>query len=195
MLSVSLNEAIELRDAGWLAKSFEAAKVASGLCLRLSNSLSTVLGGLFRHAKHYGTVPNTVPLDASNFRGPHEQRAARLSGLLNRILLTQRSQFIHKATALHEMVADIEREFGGSIEELSSGACLDAEPLWAALDHCHFDLNTCLRETNILLKSFLVVLPEDQLASFEAALTPRTKLRSKASPPLRHRRFAAVPGK
>ena len=195
MLSVALNEAMELRGKGYIAKSFEAAKVTDGLCRRLTHSLESILGGLSRHAKHYGTVPNAAPLDPANFRGPRGQRTARLSGFLNRILLSQRAQFIHKATALHEMVADLEQDFCAAAEELVSGACTEPEALWDSLDKGHFDLNTCLRETYILLKSFLLVLPEDQQDLFETALKPQSQRPSKPSPVFRHRRFAAVPGK
>ncbi len=195
MLSVSLDEAIELRHKGALDKSFEAARIASGLCVRFAQSLKVVLRGLHRHAKHFGLVPNAAPLDPANFQGARGQRTARLTGLLNRVLLSQRSRFIHKASTLSEMVDDLRQDFCDAVEELINGFHFSTDALWHALDQCHYDLNTCLRETIVLLKSFLLVLPEDQLASFETELhLPRTRTVEHGLP-FRHRRFAEVPGK
>jgi hypothetical protein len=39
--------------------------------------------------------------------------------------------------------------------------------LWAAMDAGHFDLNSCLRESMILLKCFLRVMPDQQLHAFQ----------------------------
>jgi hypothetical protein len=195
MMSVALDEAIELRRRGSFAKAFEAAQTARGVCLRFAQAMETVLSGLHRHAKHLGLVPSAAPLDAENFRGSRGQRTARITGFVNKVLLSRRSQFIHKAATLEEMVAELKDEFCKTVDDLVSGLFVDTGGLWECLDHYQFDLNTCLRETIILLKSFLVALPEDQLATFESTL----QLASVRTPPrtftFRHRRFAAVPGK
>jgi hypothetical protein len=195
MLSVTLDEAIALRQQGALTRSYEAAKVASGLCLRFTKSLDHILGGLYRHAKHFGLVPNAAPLDPSNFRRTHGQRTARLAGFLNRVLLSQRSQFIHKAATLQEMVRDLRSEFCKTVDDLIGGIYVKHEPLWRILDEGHFDLNTCLRETNILLKSFLVVLPDEQIASFESELELPAERPEPSRISFRHRRLAPLPGK
>jgi len=195
MLSVALNEAIALREQGSLTRSFEAANVSGGLCVRFTKSLDHVLGGLHGHAKHFGLVPNAAPLDPANFRGAREQRTARLTGFLNRVLLSQRSQFIHKAATLQEMVRNLKSEFCQAVDDLVGGVHIRHEALWEVLDAGHFDLNTCLRETIVLLKSFLVVLPEDQLASFESALEFPSRSPEPSRITFRHGRFAALPGK
>lgn len=195
ILSVSLNEALELRREGALCRAVEAAQVADSICLRFSQSLEAVLAGLHGHAKHYGVVPNAAPLDPGNFRGSRGQRTAKINGFLNRVLLSQRSQFIHKASTLKEMVATLRDDFRDAANELASGVHHRTEAFWDALDRCHFDLNTCLRETMILLKSFLIVVPEDQLPSFEASLKIASVRTPTPSFAFRHRRFAAVPGK
>ena len=41
------------------------------------------------------------------------------------------------------------------------------ESHWASLDALHFDLNTCLRETIVVLKSFLCHLPAEQAEQFD----------------------------
>src|SRR6478609_7914403 len=82
MFSVALNEALELRQTRMLTQSYRAASMTPALCDRLSGHLSAVLRALSEHAKHYGTIPNTAPLDPENFQGPKEQRTARMSALL-----------------------------------------------------------------------------------------------------------------
>ena len=195
MLSVSLDEAIDLRRKGSFAQAFEAAQIAGGVCARFAQSLRLVLNCLHGHAKHFGLVPNAAPLDPENFHGARNQRAARLTGFLNRVLLSQRSRFIHKAATLQEMVEDLKKDFCETVEELVNGIHVRNEELWQALDAGHYDLNTCLRETFVLLKCFLVVIPEDQLASFESELQLSRTKTDQSGLSLRHRRFAIVPGK
>ena len=194
MMSVTLDEAIELRLKGSVVKAYETLQMARGVCLRFSQSMEIVLSNLHGHAKHFGLVPNAAPLDAANFRGARGQRTARITGFLNRVLLSHRSQFIHKAATLRQMVAELNEEFSNAVDGLITGLSVRSKNHWECLDRCQFDLNTCLCETVVLLKSFMVVLPEDQLASFESGLTlPSVRNIPRAF--FRHRRFAAVSGK
>jgi hypothetical protein len=171
MFSIALNEALELRQTGMLAKSCRAASMTPELCNRLAVSLEALLRSLGDHAKHYGTIPNAVSLDPSNFQGPKEQRTARMSDLLSRVLFTQRSQFLHKVGTLAEMTEDIDKDFGLAVENLASGTSSYPEDDWRVVDAAHYDLNTCLREVIVLLKSFLIVLPHDQLPAFQRTVS------------------------
>lgn len=170
MFSVSLNEALELRRIGKSAQSCRAIFVIPALCARLARPLEGLLHTLGEHAKHFGIVPNIAPLDAANFRGSQEQRTARMSDLLSFVLLTQRSQFLHKIDTLEEMVFSIRRHFNAIASDLGSGVSAEPSSDWRAVDDAHFDLNTCLRETIVVLKSFLVVLPDDQLTVFQKSI-------------------------
>lgn len=176
MLSVALNEAIELQRAGLLSTASQAIGVAPALCTRLTEPLWVLLHALALHAKHYGTIPNAAPLDASNFRGAKQQRTAHMSDLLSRVLLTQRSQFLHKIGTLEEIVEDADREFRLAAEELADGTSTDPIAHWASVDAGHYDLNTCLREGVVLLKSFLLVLPDNQLSAFEQAVQAQLRV-------------------
>ena len=163
--------------------------------MRFSNILGLVLGGLHRHAKLFPVVPNAAPLDPANFHGVRSQRTAKFTGLLNRVLLSQRSQFIHKASTLKELVLDLRDQFCKAVDDLLSGIFYRTEALWATLDQCHFDLNTCFREALVLFKSFLLVLPDEHLSSFESGLQLSISVSAEPALAIRHRRFAAVPGK
>jgi len=195
IFSVSLDEALELRRAGSIARAFELARVSQGVCRRFSQTLEMLLSNLHRHAKHFGLVPNAVPLDPENFRGPRSQRTAKITGFLNRVLLSQRSRFIHKAATLRDLVNDLNGEFSTAADELTSGEHLEIDAFWDTLEKGHFDLNTCLREAIVLLKSFLVVLPDEQVTAFETAVNFRLGETPLPTLAFRHRRFAAVPGK
>ncbi len=199
MFSVSLNEAIGLRRGGCLAKSLQAIGMASELCGLLTAPLSGLLRALREHAKHYGTVPNAAPLDPANYLGQKGQRSARLSGLLNRVLLPQRLQFLHKVSTLEEMVEDLNKDFRNAADDLADGLCSDPEGMWNEVDVEHYDLNTCLRETIVLFKSFLIVLPDNQLLAFEKSVREQSNPLEREGPPgqrvIRHRRMAAFAGK
>jgi hypothetical protein len=198
MMSVSLNEAIDFRNIGRITKANQAVYVVGELCPRLTKPLGELLGSLADHAKHYGTIPNTEPLDPANFQGPKGQHSARVSGLLCLILLSQRAQFLHKTDTLQEMVDDLGDEFQEAAGELADGTGITHEALWRTLDADHFDLNTCLREAIVLLKSFLVALPEDQLMTFQkdfaARLGDAMSFPSSQRRHLRHRRIAQFAG-
>jgi hypothetical protein len=171
MFSVSLNEALELRRTGKSAHSCRAVSVIPALCARLAVPLERILHSLGAHARHFGIVPNTAPLEASNFRGAREQHTARMNDLLSHVLLTQRSQFLHKIDTLEEMVLDLRRDFHEVASDLGSGASEAPSADWRTIDDAHFDLNTCLREAIVVLKSFLLVLPSDQLGAFQKTIT------------------------
>jgi hypothetical protein len=191
MFSVSLNEAFELRRTGKAEHSCRAIFVIPALCSRLATPLEGMLHTLGEHAKHFGVVPNTAPLDPENFRGSKEQLSARRSELFSRVLLTQRSQFLHKIDTLEEMVLSIRNNFCEVASDL--GSCVSAEPSsdWRTIDDAHFDLNTCLREAVVLLKSFLVVLPNEQLGPFQKSIN-RHLLATQIPTPAPSRRMVAI---
>lgn len=199
MLSVSLNEALELRAEGRLAKSCQAVHVTPELCTRLTVPLAALIRILGDHARHYGTIPNTAPLDPTNFQSVKGQRSARLSGLLSRVLLSQRTQFLHKLGTLQEMVEDLGKDFCASAQELSEGLSTDPAMSWKIVDAAHYDLNTCLRETIVLLKSFLRALPEDQVRGFQKSVeeswaAAARETSSDSASLLRHRRMHHIAG-
>ena len=196
MLSVSLNEALGLRRAGELRKSFQIVDVIPALCARLTERLQGLLSSLDEHAKHYGVVPSVEPLDAANFRGGQGQRAAHCNSLLSAVLLSQRAQFLTKINSLRHVVGDVGVDFREAAQDISSAPERARERLWTALDDDHFDLNTCLREAMVLLKCFLRVLPDDQLTCFQETIALQTDASRAARPShlIRHRRIAQFAG-
>ena len=199
MLSVSLDEAIELEQMGQPDKSQQAVGITSGLCRLMTQALGGLLRALSEHAKHYGTIPNAVPLDPANFQGQRGQRSARMSNLLNHVLLSHRLQFLHKISTLEEMVEDLGKDFRHAADDLAEGNSLNAPKMWAEVDSDHYDLNTCLREAIVVLKSFLIVLPESQLGAFQNTVREQSQLQEAGAPSLpraiRHGRMTAIAGK
>jgi hypothetical protein len=198
MLSVSLDEAIELRQMGQRGKSLQAVGITSGLCRLLTEMLAGLLRALSEHAKHYGTIPNAAPLDPANFQGQRGQRSARMSSLLNRVLLSQRLQFLHKVSTLVEMVEDLGKDFRRAADDLADGFSSNPGKMWAEVDTDHYDLNTCLREAIVIFKSFLIALPESQLGAFQNTVRRQSESPEADAPSkqgvIRHRRMTAIAG-
>src|SRR5215472_5732024 len=195
MLSISLDEAIAFRRSGQSAKAFQAIGVAPELSSLLACRLSAVLHSMRQQARHFGVVPNLAPLDIANFRTELALRSARLSSLLSHVLLSERSQFLHKVSTLQHIVRELTDSFIESAERLAEGQTLNPAGCWQLLDRCHFDLNTCLRETVVLLKSLLLVLPEDRMAVLDFTIRglSRTRPDQRFGAPIIHaRRIAAV---
>jgi hypothetical protein len=198
MFSVSLDEAIGLKHRGFLAKSLQALGMTSELCGLLTCPLAGMLRALREHAKHYGTIPNVAPLDPANYQRHKGQRSARMSVLLNRVLLSHRLQFLHKVNTLEEMVEDLCKDFRTAIGDLTEGVSVRPERLWEEVEAEHYDLNTCLREAIVLFKSFLVVLPVDQLGAFQETVSEQSQVPASNLPTshrvFRHRRMSAIAG-
>jgi hypothetical protein len=198
MFSVALNEAIALRKVGSLSKSCQTLSLIPELCSRLVSPTGALLRSLGEHARHYGTIPSIAPLDPQNFQSVKEQHMARMSDLLSRVLFTQRSQFLHKISTLEEMLDDLCKTSREAAEELGIGTSTQPTTDWEGLNSAHYDLNTCLRETIVLLKCFLRVLPENQLGAFQNTVRAQMKVPAPvaSSRPrvVRYRRMAPIGG-
>jgi len=199
MLSVSLNEAISLNQTGHFAKASQGMGVLADLCSGLALRINAVLHAMSQYARHFGIVPNLALLEPAYFQSERGQRAARHSNLLCHVLLSERSQFLNKLGTLEEIVDELGDEFIESTRQLAKGISGDALRLWALLDLDHYDLTTCLRETDVLLKSFLCVLPEDHLGRFDFTVCGLARARRPANPEdshdlIRPRRMAAAAG-
>jgi hypothetical protein len=116
-----------------------------------------------------------------------------MSDVLSYVLLTQRSQFLHKVDTLEEMVFSIRRHFHEVALDLGSGVSAAPSTDWRAVDDAHFDLNTCLREAIVLLKSFLVILPDEQLTVFQKSINTQL-LANYDAEPTRGRRMVLIEG-
>lgn len=197
MFSVNLDEAFGMKRRGRSSMACEILGVAPALCQRMAGPLQSLLSAMMDHAKHFGVAPNILPLDPENFQHSRSQQAARRSDLFVRVLLTRKSQFLYKMSTLSELVGELDEAFAASIEELCNESSVHPEKEWEVLDSVHYDLNTCLRHTVVMFKSFLHALPDVQLPEFEEnlraryAATPSTANRSRH---LAHRRMAFLKG-
>jgi hypothetical protein len=189
MFSVNLDEALGMHRSGRLQKSFQVLVVAPALCERLSRPLLACLRAMVLHARHFGVTPNIAPLDPQNFQSARSQRVARNNSLFGRILLTRKSQFVTKIEALAELSEDLSTAFQNAAEELTADDSFQPDRDWEILDAAHYDLNTCLRETVVLLKCFLHALPDRQLSQFQDSFRELLSS-SHASDPIRDRRLA-----
>jgi hypothetical protein len=197
MFSVNLDEALGMRRTGRSSKAYQVLSVAPALCQLLVDPLHSLLEVMSNHAKHFGITPNIAPLDSRNFQHPRSQRVALFNDLFSSVLLTRKSQFSYKISALADLVEDLHSSFQSTAEDLASGDSLHPERDWDLLDSVHYDLNTCLRETVVLLKSFLHALPEGQLSNFQAAVHDRWDSSFYVLPArahLAHRRIAFLKG-
>jgi hypothetical protein len=167
MFSVMLDEAFLLLREGRIEQARQAVAVSGALSGMLAHPLVAMLRALDAHARHFGTLPHSDPLSPGNFRGERCQQSARMSELLSLVLLTERSHFLHKIRTLIEMTEAAEQDYALSASRLSERTALAPTKTWCTLEELHYDLNTCFRESVVVLKSFLRALPEEELASFE----------------------------
>jgi hypothetical protein len=178
MMSVALNDALTLRARGELVCACEQVSVAADLLAQLASILIASCDALAQRGKHVGNLPVVEPLKIEFFRGDTAQGAASWNGLLHHVLFGGRSRFFHKLRILSGTVEQLGREFDRAAEEISMGMSVQPGNAWEALDSLHYDLNTCLRETEVVLKSFLRALPADQIPALAGDLTAAVPIRS-----------------
>jgi hypothetical protein len=183
ILSMSLDEALALCKLGEFASARERAIVVEGLLNRLAVRVCHVLHAIREHGSHFGTLPNVTPLASSNFRGSPAQKVALMDSVLAKVLFRERTRFFHKLHSLLEITEDLQKQAQGVLAGMSEGASELSEQAWQGLEVIGYDLNTCMVETTILLKSFFCALPPEELETF------RQKLAEPPSP-----RFGNEPG-
>jgi hypothetical protein len=173
MVSVALDDALAMRAGGELVCAQEQVAVSASLMARLSASLASFCEYLARRGRHLRHIPAVEPLNPEFFVGNRAQSAATWNGLVHCVVFNHRARFVQKLRILSSTIDDLNREFTNAASEIAQRM---HPSHWAALDAIHYDFNTCLRETEVILKCFVRATPMDQLAAFVGeAETPRSK--------------------
>jgi hypothetical protein len=184
MMSVALSDALSLRARGELVCARQQVSIAAHLFTRFAGALISACNTLSDRARHVIDLPLVEPLKTEFFRGDTAQSAASWNGLLHHVLFGGRSRFFHKLRILSGTVEQLDREFEQAAADISDGITIQPSVAWQSLDSVHYDLNTCLREAEVVLKAFLRALPAEQLAAFAVDVTkqppaPRVRVRSR----------------
>jgi hypothetical protein len=182
ILSVSLDEALALCKRREFVTARDRVKVVKSLFDRLAVRLNGVVQAIKDHGFHFGTLPNVTPLSSSNFRGSLAQRIALKDSLLARVLFRERTRFFHKLDALGDIVEGLQKQADSILAEISAEAPEVSERDWLELEVIGYDLNTCMGETTIVLKSFFCALPPEELEVFGSKLGSLTPLPLDAQP-------------
>lgn len=177
MLSVALDESLTLRARGELVCSRQQISVTADLLRRLASSLTSCCLAVDLRARRIARLPAVEPLKMEFFRGSTAQTAASWNGIVHHVLFGERSRFFHKLRILSDTMRRLDGEFGSTAAEICGGLSVTAPASLGMLDSLHYDFSTCLRETEVVLKSFLRALPDDEIAGFsidlEVPATPR----------------------
>jgi hypothetical protein len=170
VLSITLNESLSLCDQGQFNRANENAMVFAELFDRLAIPLASVIQTIKEHGAHFGTLPNVIPLVPSNFRGGTAQRISRMSSLLAKVVFRGRTRFLHKLDSMGEIIDELQKETRSAVSEVSGENSEYSDRAWRELEVLGYDLNTCMGETTVVLKSFFCALPADELEAFRQKL-------------------------
>ncbi len=170
MLSVTLDEAFSLCAEGQFESSREMAGIFSALFDRLTLRVVHVIRTIKDHGSHFGTLPNVSPLEPSNFRGTAAQNVAVTNNLLAKVVFRGRTRFFHKLSSLGEIIEDLQNEAHWIVADLCESAPPSPDLAWRQLEVLVYDLNTCMVETTVILKSFFCALPPEELEAFRKKL-------------------------
>ena len=166
MMSVALDDALTLRARAELVCARQQVSIATDLVQRLAGTLIVSCQCMADHGRHVPDLPAVEPLNVEFFRGETAQSAANWNALLHHVLWGDRSRFFHKLRILGHTVEQLCREFHQTASDISEGFTVQPGASWASLEVIHYDLTTCLREAEVVLKSFIRALPSEQLAAF-----------------------------
>jgi hypothetical protein len=170
ILSVALDEALALCEREEFSIARERARAFAGLFDRLAIRLRIVIRTIEDHGSHFGTLPNVTPLQSENFRGATAQRISLMDNLLAKVVFRGRTRFFHKLNALKEIIEELQRETRLIVEGVAEGAQVIPNRAWKELEVLGYDLNTCMGETTVVLKSFFCALPAEELGTFRQKL-------------------------
>lgn len=165
MMSVALDEAFALRATGELVCARQQVSIAATMLARLSPSLMSLCDTLSARGMRVSKFPVVEPMNSDFFRGNTGQSAASWNGILHHVLFSARSRFFHKLRILSHTVGMLAEEFEEAAGDISRNLATQPADTWLRLDNLHYDFNTCLREAEVVLKSFLRILPEAHLVS------------------------------
>ena len=193
MTSVSLDDAFSLRARGELVRARQQVSMSADLLSRLAGSLVGACAVLTDRGRHISNVPNVAPLDAGNFRGETAQTAASWNEFLHRVLFASRSRYFQKLRILSETLQKLATEYNDAAEDVAAGISVKPGDSWDKLECLQYDFTTCLREAEVLVKSFLRALPGEQLAAFASEMdaVPVPERRTKVTPRTRISRASA----
>jgi hypothetical protein len=170
VFGIVLDEALQLSRERDPQLAAEQAKLSADLCERFVAPFCGMLSALESHARHFGTLPSVDSLNPGHFRGSPAQQAARRNEVLSQVLWRQHNRFLHKLRTLNEMSYSLAAAYRSAVNQIAEGLSSDPRGDWATLDCIHYDLTTCLSEGTVLLKSFLVALPDGELRFFSEHL-------------------------
>jgi hypothetical protein len=166
MMSVALDDALTLRARAELVCARQQVSIAKDLVPRLAGMLIASCQCMADHGRHIPDLPAVEPLNVEFFRGEAAQSAASWNALLHHVLWGDRSRFFHKLRILDHTIEQLCRDFHQTSTDISEGSTVQPGASWASLEMIQYDLTTCLREAEVMLKSFIRALPSDQVAGF-----------------------------
>jgi len=174
MVSVALDGAFSMRASGELVCASQQVSVSAALLTRLSASLVPFCESLASRGRFIKHIPSVEPLNPDFFRSQMAQSAAAWNEILHCVAFGSRPRFVHKLRILSSTLQRLDHEFSKAAVDVARAP--GASSCWKALDQVHYDFNTCLRETEVVLKSFLRALPIEHLAGFTTEVeSPRPR--------------------
>ena len=170
VFSIPLDDAIAFHAEGKLPCARQCAEIASAFVAGLMAPLSSSCRTMQTWGRRLAAPPSVNALNPQFYRTETARQTAQWNQVTHTVLFGSRSRFLHKLHALEAITMTLGEEFYREAEELFRGLNLRPASSWSHLDELHYDLNTCLRETVVVLKSFLLALPDGSLPLFHREL-------------------------
>ena len=175
MLGVSLNEAIEERDAGNHENAWRLVQLAACEWDRLAEVLGGVLQRMYEYLPTLQLVLPVPSIASHLFKSRPMTDYARMHQLLVQLVFRAKPRFQVHLRLLRRAAETLTGEIHKAQRLLLQSKNLEGE-FWLQLDLCYHDFDLVQKETLIALRSFIYCLPQ---AAFEEFSTDIRKLLSR----------------
>ncbi len=107
-----------------------------------------------------------------------------MNSLLAKVLFRERTRFFHKLECPRRNHRGTCRRKPDAVivRDVSEAMSRSRQRAWRELEVLGYDLNTCMGETTVVLKSFFCALPAEELEAFRQKLVKQVPALLAASP-------------
>lgn len=178
ILGISLNEAIEERDAGNAEIAWRLVRLSVSEWDRLAEILTVLCTTLSKHLADVGAITPSRSMGAHHFKSPVMVDFVRMHELLDQLVFRSKLRFQLHLRVLRRAVETLSTEFRHTYRYGERSG--DRPPqLWRRLDLYFHDLDLVAKETLLAYRTFLLCLPHSALAKLSAELQAvmRSKVR------------------
>jgi hypothetical protein len=181
ILGITLNDAIDERDAGHQDIAWRLVRLCAGEWDRVTEVLGSLLKVVGKHTPGARVVVPLRSVSAQRFKSRTMTDFFRMYEFLDQLVFRSKMRFQLQSRVLRRATETLTAEFRRNYHRV--GRTGDPSPeFWSRLDFFFHDLDLLCKETLLAFRAFLICLPDDALAAFASDLAAIRERHERAIP-------------